>query len=222
MLLGKVLSQSKLVALVIIFFGLSMSAFGSSQGSALSTADSENTSRKLLGIGFTLLCTSMYGLHYAVSESIVGQPNPPPTTSIQAFSGLYTLVALGAYTLWHTIPNFDLLFLQNIRAADGDVWLISIIYPLLVLSAFLHSITYFRLLSTLGSVSTGVLQSLRAVSVFALSSLLFCDAKHQENCFNMMKLASTAVVVSGILIYTSVSSSTGAKKEPEAEKITSL
>jgi hypothetical protein len=148
----------------------------------------------------------MYGLHYVVSESVVGKPNPPPATTIQAISGGYSLAVLTMYSVLHTLPRMETLIMQNVKNAGGNVILIAVIYPLLVLSAFLHSVTYFRLISSMGSVSTGVLQSLRAISVFALSSLLFCDEKHQENCFTMAKLVSTAVVVIGIALYTSASS----------------
>lgn len=218
-LLNKVLSQTKIFALVVIFFGLSISALGTSSSSTSSSSSSSSTydssSTKLVGIGFTLLCTAMYGLHYVVSESVVGTPHPPSLTLIQGITGGYALTVLTIYSLFHTVPNFNILVIDNVKHANGNVYVVVTVYFLLVFSAFLHSVTYFRLISSMGSVSTGVLQSLRAVTVFGLSAILFCDEYHHENCFNMMKLASTLVVVCGILIYSSASTLIPvSKKEP--------
>lgn len=59
---------------------------------------------------------------------------------------------------------------------------------------------YFELIATTGSVSTGVLAALRAVSVFVFSSLLFCGT-HHEQCFNGWKGLSTVFVMAGLVYY---------------------
>lgn len=67
-------------------------------------------------------------------------------------------------------------------------------------SAFFHSYAYYRLLSKVGSISTGLLQSIRAVSVFLASHYFFCGS-HSEQCMNKQKILSTIIVFVGVTGY---------------------
>jgi len=72
------------------------------------------------------------------------------------------------------------------------------IYLCLILSSFGHSFAYYYLLSYVGAVSTGILQALRAISVFILSAYYFCSVDLSQ-CFTMWKGLSTLLVVSGVI-----------------------
>jgi hypothetical protein len=59
------------------------------------------------------------------------------------------------------------------------------------------------------AVPVGVLNSVRAVSVFAVSSMLFCE--HQvSQCYTARKGASTAIVIIGALGYSAATSAAAA------------
>ncbi|KAI9101083.1 hypothetical protein DFS34DRAFT_591985 [Phlyctochytrium arcticum] len=73
-------------------------------------------------------------------------------------------------------------------------------YIFLILSSLGHNITYFQLLERTGAVATGVLQALRAVMVFALSHVFFCQ-EDERQCFTARKGVATVVVVLGVLGY---------------------
>ena len=85
--------------------------------------------------------------------------------------------------------------------------------------------TYFALMGSLGAVSTGLLQCMRAVVVFMISSVLFCS-RQESQCFTGYRCggqacargsrlciicavctcggrraASTAVVLAGVMVY---------------------
>ncbi len=64
----------------------------------------------------------------------------------------------------------------------------------------LHSVSHFQLLGSIGSVTTGVMNSIRAISVFGISAIFFCSSDHKQ-CYTLAKLLSTCVVIAGILIY---------------------
>lgn len=76
-------------------------------------------------------------------------------------------------------------------------------------SQLAHGLTYFMMLGSSGAVTTGIMQSLRAVCVFAISSLLYCS--HQESqCFDTRRGVATLIVVSGVMFYSWAKSQAGA------------
>src|SRR5262245_59303264 len=72
-------------------------------------------------------------------------------------------------------------------AASSSVYLLVLLaYAVLVIAALFHGSSYYRLIQSTGSVTTAILQSLRAVSVFYLSDVFFCG-QHPEQCLNKYK-----------------------------------
>merc|ERR1719245_1153255 len=69
---------------------------------------------------------------------------------------------------------------------------------------FGHNLTYFMLLGSSGAVSTGINQSLRAVFVFVISAIFFCEIQASQ-CFNSYKFLSLVVVIGGVMRYAFVS-----------------
>lgn len=63
------------------------------------------------------------------------------------------------------------------------------------LSQLAHGLTYFMVLKSSGAVTTGIMQSLRAVCVFALSSILYCEYQDSQ-CFDTKRAMATLIVVS--------------------------
>jgi hypothetical protein len=146
----------------------------------------------------------MYSFVYIISESILTQKNAPSAQRLQTLDGIYAAILVSLYLVFYTIPNFSSLVMDKVSEAEGSWVVIIMIYITLVLSGFGHSLTYFRLLGTVGSVSTGILNSLRAISVFGLSAWLFCS-QYPNQCFTFNKGLSACVVVVGILYFSKVS-----------------
>jgi len=141
-------------------------------------------------------------MNYIVGEKLLAMKDPAVTPEkIQMYSGLTALALTSVYIVVYTMPNFRELVSEKVEKANGNVTVIISLYAVLVITAFLHSWTYYKLLNFTGSVSTGILQSLRAIGVFMLSSWLYC-AKHSEQCMNQSKIISAVVVVSGVLYFT--------------------
>jgi drug/metabolite transporter (DMT)-like permease len=196
--LKKHISQEQWCAILTVTIGLSLSAVG--------TPTSSDSSSWMVTMGalFTLAATTLYSFVYILSENILTQKNAPTPQQLQTLDGVYVAILVTAYLVCYTIPNFETLVLDEVREADGNWTWIICTYLALVLSGFLHSLTYFRLLGSVGSVSTGILNSLRAISVFGMSALLFCN-NHPNQCFTLNKGASAVVVICGVLFFSRVS-----------------
>lgn len=82
------------------------------------------------------------------------------------------------------------------------------------LSQLAHGLTYFMLLGASGAVTTGIMQSLRAVCVFVISSLLYCS-QQESQCFDTKRGVATLIVVSGVMFY-SWAKAQGAKPQVAA------
>ena len=109
---------------------------------------------------------------------------------------------------------FSKICKERVDEVEGNWIVIVILCVALIASGLGHSITYFQLMGTVGAVSTGILQSLRsgnyfernhsifdrAVSVFVISSILFCN-QHEEQCFNGYKSVSVICVILGVLYF---------------------
>ena len=104
------------------------------------------------------------------------------------------------YILLYTIPNIDELIISRIQSHNGNIPLIIICYLMLVIASLGHNIAYFRLLKSVGAVATGVLQALRAISVFGTSALLFCSFDPSQ-CYNTYKGIATALVAVGVIFF---------------------
>jgi hypothetical protein len=110
-----------------------------------------------------------------------------------------------------------------VETVGGNWGAIVVLLVAVLLSGMLHSLAYFELMGSVGAVSTGILQSLRlrlclccflinkrAVSVFVISALLFCD-RHSVQCFNEYKGMSMVFVVIGVLYFSNISARINSK-----------
>lgn len=155
---------------------------------------------QLIGVLSTLMSCTVFALNYVLIESIITAPSAPPGQVVQGYAGLYSLGLISIYIVLHTLPNWNALVTENVAKSHGNWTFIAFVYIGKTCAAFFHSYSYYKLVSLVGAVSTGVLQSLRAVSVFLISALLFCKL-HHEQCYNMMKAVSALVVVSGLYYF---------------------
>jgi drug/metabolite transporter (DMT)-like permease len=199
--LSKQLTGQQWLAIFSLTIGLAVSAFGTQR-------EKEPNDQQLLGILVTLVATCIFALNYVYNECILTGPNAPPAEKAQALIGVYSLSLLSFWIVFYTLPRWRSLVLDEIEEFQGNVIVIIIFYILLTAASFGHSLAYYQLLRLVGAVSTGVLQSLRAVTVFVMSSLLFCNT-HREQCYNFIKFISTVLVINGLLYFSYLKSLEG-------------
>jgi hypothetical protein len=91
--------------------------------------------------------------------------------------------------------------------AHADSSTVLVLYALLVASAFLHSVSYYVLLGTVGAVATGLLNALRALGVFILSHYMYCEVTAAQ-CLNVNKCWAALLIISGTVAYSYASKPT--------------
>lgn len=163
------------------------------------------------GVSFVLVSCLFYSTNYVIAEHFLVKDHaegeeevgvlPPPTgLDLSLYTGGTCLVLFGVYVLAYTVPNWKELVVASIERHHGNTTLIVEEYFYMTVASFFHAVTHYDVVATTGAVPIGVLNAIRAVSVFAISSWLFCT--HQASqCYNSRKGASTAIVVVGAFGY---------------------
>lgn len=159
----------------------------------------------------------MYSLNYIISEGLLTGPHPSSARDIQTLNSTYVCCFVTVYLIVYTIPGWNTLVVDKVHEKGGSWIAIILMYIMLALSSYAHTITFFNLMGSVGSISTGILQSLRAVSVFIISHLLFCDT-HANQCYNAAKGLSTVVVVLGILYFSKITAELTANPNPKKDE----
>jgi hypothetical protein len=147
-----------------------------------------------------------------LNEKIITTNKEISAETICGAVGACSTLLSGLYIMIYTIPNWTALVSEKIQrtrdlaAVEKSPFVVAsngaiiFCFVALTMSSFVHSFTYFRLLEGVGAISTGVLQSLRAVLVFLMSAIWFCDFDSTQ-CFNIAKGLSTLAVAAGVLLY---------------------
>ncbi|CDF34614.1 unnamed protein product [Chondrus crispus] len=167
------------------------------------------------GICFVLVSCLFYSTNYVIAEHFLDSTRrddeddpsvlPPPSgLDLSLYTGGSCLLLFSIYISLHTIPNWELLVTSSIRRHHGNITIILEEYFYLAVASFFHAISHYDVVATIGAVPIGVCNAIRAVSVFGVSSLLFCT--HQASqCYNSRKGLSTAIVIIGALGYSATS-----------------
>jgi len=112
--------------------------------------------------------------------------------------GCYCCFLCTIYLFSYTLPNWQTLVTQSMNAHAADVGNVLGAYAMLVLASLVHNVSYFKLIGSAGSISTGILQSLRTVSMFVASSVFFCHIDTLQ-CITPAKTLSVAVCTCSFL-----------------------
>ncbi len=161
-----------------------------------------NPETPFIGILITLTGTILYSIAYILNEKILFDQKHITPEEYCAYLGFACLIITLGYIVIFTIPNWDRIVTTRIKENSGYIPGILICYMLLILAGFAHNFSYFKILKSFGAVTTGVMQAFRAISVFALSALLFCS-KDVAQCYTVHKAIATIMVSLGIILFAS-------------------
>ncbi|ETW03412.1 hypothetical protein H310_04879 [Aphanomyces invadans] len=191
--LNKQPSQYEWLGIAIVTFGLAFSAMGQSNGG-------RNASYVLMGCVNTLIGAAFYGGNYVTGEFILMLPERPEPKDLCLKMGICCVSIISVYQMFWVLPQWTHIITEPVMQANGDPIRILGALFLYTVSQLAHGLTYFMMLGACGAVTTGIMQSLRAVCVFGLSSMLYCS--HQESqCFDAKRGIATLFVVAGVLFY---------------------
>ena len=114
--------------------------------------------------------------------------------------GIYGFLYASLYLVKYTIPDWHHLVSLPMEQMQASPVSVLEAYLFLIGITCIHSLAYFGLIKTIGATATGVLQALRAIFVFILSSLLFCSLDAHQ-CFTLTKGLASILVVFGVFLY---------------------
>lgn len=141
----------------------------------------------------------------------------PPKLCARIGSILTILIFM--YTAVVTAPHWQEYVVDPMAAVGGDTTIVTLCLLGFMFTRMAHNvyarqagvrvvpdacvsqILYFQLISSSGAVSTGLIQAVRAITVFGLSSVMFCHS-HPTQCFTWGRGLSTALVAAGVVLYT--------------------
>lgn len=221
--LKKRLSYIQWMCLAMITFGLLITA------EQVSHSSSEIGAASLItGMLFILLACLFYSTNYVIAEflldphsnSILDEDHtlalPPPSgLDLCLYTGGSCFILFSIYVAFYTVPHWHELVTESIEKHHGRMRAIILQYVVLMCGAFLHAVTHYDTVATIGAVPVGVLNALRAVSVFGASSLMFCSQQASQ-CYNYSKFVATIVVTLGASGYSLASM---LKKSPKRNSI---
>ncbi|RLN26356.1 hypothetical protein BBJ28_00017024 [Nothophytophthora sp. Chile5] len=199
--LKKVVSRDEWLGIALVTFGLAFSALGAS-------GSGRNGTLVLMGCFNTLVGAAFYGGNYVTGEFTLQLAERPQPKELCLKIGAACVAIIAVYQSVFVLPEWDALVSQPIAEAHGDASRILLALAAYTLSQLAHGYTYFLLLGSSGAVTTGIMQSLRAVCVFVLSSLLYCG-QQESQCFDTKRGVATLLVVSGVLFYSWAKSQQG-------------
>jgi len=154
------------------------------------------------GIAFTLAGAILYGLNYSLLDALSSSPSAPSTARLAGSIGSGAAIAVAAWVMLYTVPNWEELVGEPTARAGGRPGVVLMGFVLMALSALAHSLAYFRLLRGHGAVVIGVLQALRAAAVFVVGSALFCSFQESQ-CLTTPRAAAAVLVAIGVVVFAS-------------------
>ncbi|KAJ0412091.1 hypothetical protein ATCC90586_004011 [Pythium insidiosum] len=185
--------QEEWTGIALVTFGLAFSALGESGGG-------RNSYVVLMGCFNTLVGAAFYGGNYVTGEYTLKLPERPQPKELCLKIGTACVGIIAIYQLFFVLPVWQELVTKPIEEARGSTTRILVALAGYTLSQLAHGLTYFMLLGSSGAVTTGIMQSLRAVCVFAISSVLYCS-RQESQCFDTKRGVATLIVISGVMYY---------------------
>ncbi|OQS00475.1 hypothetical protein ACHHYP_03580 [Achlya hypogyna] len=203
--LGKHVGRNEWIGIALVTFGLAISALGQTNGG-------RNTGVVLMGCVNTLIAAGFYGGNYVAGEFMLKLPERPEPKELCLRMGVICVTLISVYQMFFVLPQWNHIITKPVMEANGNPVHILAALFWYTMSQLAHGLTYFMMLGSCGAVTTGIMQSLRAVCVFALSSILYCS--HQESqCYDAKRGVATFVVVVGVLFYSYAKNQATAMKQ---------
>ena len=200
-ILKKVVSKEEWCGIALVTFGLAFSALGES-------GSGRDNTLVLMGCLNTLVGAAFYGGNYVMGEYTLALVERPQPKELCLKIGATCVGVIAVYQSIFVLPSWDVLVTQPIADASGNTAQIVVALAAYTLSQLAHGLTYFVMLGSSGAVTTGIMQSLRAVCVFIISSMLYCS-QQESQCFDIKRGVATMIVVSGVMFYSWAKSQQG-------------
>lgn len=192
--LNRQLHRMQWISVVIIMLGLTAGGLGAAE---IGGAD------VWLGVIQIFIGSMFHSLTYILSEFLLKSSiDPIVPEMLSTLIGVFGVIVFGLWQLIYTIPNYQILIIDNIALKGGNTHVIIATVIILIAVNFIHAVCFFNLLEIVGSTTTGVLKGVQSVLVFATSHFAFCSFQKSQ-CFTPEKGLSLLLVCIGVIVYSS-------------------
>lgn len=158
------LALSQWVFVAVITLGLTVTAEQVTHPSNSHTGEDANAASIISGVSFVLVSCLFYSTNYVIAEHFLdvreqvetdldeAPPELPPPSGVDLslYTGGTCLFIFGLYVLLHTVPHWHELVTLSIERHRGNAAIIVEQYCYLAIAAFLHGITYYDIVATVG------------------------------------------------------------------------
>lgn len=196
-ILRRKMGGSQWCAIIVVFGGLSLTAFDSvSLGGAV-----------LQGSVLLLVGSALHSTTYVLSEAVMTRGVHSQRLAPRLNCLLQGTVGAAAFLAWqffYTLPRLEDKILLPMRRAGTSTVEATMILMAIMLANLVHSIAFQFTLKHFpgGATSAGVFKGLQAVLVFVVTSAVFCGRTGgSEMCFSLLKFASLLFTASGVAMY---------------------
>ncbi|GAN06959.1 conserved hypothetical protein [Mucor ambiguus] len=180
--MGRALSRVQWMAIIGTSVGLGISSLDSIRGSPLqedafasAQMDQEDATRNVLfnGTLMTLGGTLVSACIYVYADNILSKTDRQPLPArVCCWMGIYTSLFTWLWISVYTLPQFDEII--HVDAETSTATVIAM-YLLVTIANALHSWSHYELIERTGNVATGILQGLRAILVYSISHVWYCQ-----------------------------------------------
>ncbi|KAG2222026.1 hypothetical protein INT45_003671 [Circinella minor] len=166
--MGRTLSKLQWFAIFGTSAGLALSSLGSFE-----TPDGQGSVTLMTGTLLTMAGTFGYSCMYVYSDHILSKQVPSPLPArVCMTTGCYATVLSLIWIIIYTLPRFETMIHIQPNITLSSVWGM---YFMVMIGNATHSWNYYELIDRTGNVATGILQGVRAVLVYFISHVWYCN-----------------------------------------------
>ena len=176
------------------------SATATSEGEGEGEGEKGGSTTTLAGLLISLLASITAASSYLVAELVSSQPDCPPPPALCSLVGSISLLIISIFCINFTIPLWDSLVTEPMAESGGSYTVVFWTLGAIAISQLIHNTNYFKVTAHSGAVTTGLVTTLRGVSVFMISHFLYCDSNSSQ-CFTFYKGLSALFIATGIIVY---------------------
>jgi drug/metabolite transporter (DMT)-like permease len=191
LIIGTDVSYGQWIGICVVFSGLSL----------VSIDANFDGKEVVLGVVMIFIGSTINAMNNVLSEYLLVLSEDPISAELLCtLLGMIGSAVNLSWQLYFTLPNFQKLVVEEVESHHGNVKEILLLYFMLFTACAIQATCFYNLLSIIGSVSTGLLRSVKTVLIFVLSSFLFCSTQ-QSQCLTLLKIFSLVIVIVGFIIY---------------------
>mmetsp|Transcript_11722 Transcript_11722/g.19093 ORF Transcript_11722/g.19093 Transcript_11722/m.19093 type:complete len:344 (-) Transcript_11722:743-1774(-) len=204
--LGEELPSTKWFGIAIVTLGLTINGIGvledswveyqSKDDDEKAEAHQHHAINVAIGVLFMILGTILHAGAFVYNERVIKGMGVSPFHLCSQIGKVEVCILLVYNFVLICLYGPTYLYLEGVNDAGSTVSSVIWSYLGLIMTNMVHALAFFSMLGQLGAVSTGILKSVLAVSVFSFAAIFYCSIDASQ-CLTPFKAASMVIVIFG-------------------------